>query len=122
MKLPGGSLPPGLSCPPRDFSARIDFEHPAKDANPERPSGAEEFLSFPPSSLTPFRMNTYRKQGEGGAYRIVSPSSLHLSAEPRSTSLLFSTTYALFAHSFARSGKSSAFFSMVCALFAKTWG
>src|SRR2546421_1284465 len=79
MKLAGGSLSPGLSCPPRDFSACIAFEHPTKDANPERPSapssaegrsGAEGFLSFPPPSLTPFRMNTYRKQGEGGGYRL----------------------------------------------------
>ena len=70
MKLTGGSLSPGLSCPPRDFSACIDFEHPTKDANPERPSGAEGFLSFPPLSLTPFRMNTYRKQGEGGGHRL----------------------------------------------------
>src|SRR5882762_10247120 len=78
MKLTGGSLSPGFSCPPRDFSAYIDFEHPTKDANPERPSvprsaegtsGAEGFLSFPPPSLTPFRINTYRKRGEGGGYR-----------------------------------------------------
>jgi len=131
VKLTAGSLSPGLSCPPRDFSACIDFEHPTKDANPERPSvpssaegtsGAEGFLSFPPPSLTPFRMNTYRKQGEGGGYRIVSPFLLQPSAEPRSTNPLFSTTCALFAHSLAQSGKSSAFFSMVCALFAKTWG
>ena len=79
MKLAGGSLSPGLSCPPRYFSVSIDFEHPTKDAHPERrsvpssaegTSGAEGFLSFPPPSLTPFRMNTYRKQGEGGGYRL----------------------------------------------------
>src|SRR5882724_9896800 len=58
MKLTGGSLSPGLSCPPRYFSVSIDFERPTKDANPGRPSGAEGFLSFPPLSLTPFRMNT----------------------------------------------------------------
>ena len=130
MKLTGGSLSPGLSCPPRYFSVSMGFssnsaglntQHPTKDANPERPSGAEGFLSFYSSSLTPFRMNTYRKQGEGGGYRIVSPSLLHPSAETRSTNPLFSTTCALFAHSFAQGGKSSAFFSMVYALFAKTW-
>ena len=67
MKLTGGSLSPGLPCPPRYLSVPIDFEHPTTDANPERPSapssaegtsGAEGFLSFPPPSLTPFRMNT----------------------------------------------------------------
>src|SRR5207253_3839849 len=67
-------------------------------------------------------MNSYRKQGGEGGYPIVSPPLLHPSAEPRSTNPLFSTTCALFAHSFAQSGKSSAFFSMACALFAKTWG
>ncbi len=35
---------------------------------------------------------------------------------------LFSTTSALFAHSFALKRNSSRFFSMSCALFAKTWG
>src|SRR5882724_4675929 len=50
-------------------SAGLNTQHPTKDANPERPSGAEGFVSFPPPSLTPFRMNTYRKQGEGGGYR-----------------------------------------------------
>ena|SRR5438876_3527037 len=57
MKLTGGSLSPGLFCPPRDSSVSI---------------GAEGFLSlsFPPPSLPPFRMNTYRKQGEGGGYRV----------------------------------------------------
>ena len=86
--MTGGSLSPGLSCPPRHFSVSMGFssnsaglntQHPTKDANPERPSvpssaegtsGAEGFLSFPPPSLTPFRMNTYRKQGEGGGYRL----------------------------------------------------
>src|SRR5437899_4233695 len=72
MKSTGGSLSPGLSCPPRDFSVPVGFSsnssglnirHRAEDADPERPSGAEGFLSlsFPPSSLTPFRMNTYKK-------------------------------------------------------------
>jgi len=73
MKLTGGSLSPGLSCPPRYLSVPIDFAHPTRDANPERrsiptsaegTSGAEGFLSFPPPSLTPLRMNTYTKQGE----------------------------------------------------------
>src|SRR5260221_2298336 len=93
MRSTGGSLSPGLSCPPRNSSVSI---------------GAEGFLSFPSSSLTPFRMNTYKKCannpcrmntcgakdlkylcfqhlqkiGGGGWLSIVSPSLLHLPPNP----------------------------------------
>src|SRR5882724_5374685 len=63
------------SCSP----FRMNTQHPTKDADPERPSGAEGFLPSSGPALTtvesiltesgrrkPFRMNTYRKQGEGG--------------------------------------------------------
>jgi len=135
MKLTSGSLSPGLSCPPRNSSVssgaggfssfssssltpfRMNTRHPAKDADPERPSGAEGFLplSFPSSSLSPFRMNTYkkcadnprrintcgakdlkslcfqhlRKIGGGGWLSIVSPSLLHPSENRAQRTLCF---------------------------------
>src|SRR5256885_853876 len=63
-------------------SFRMNTQHPMKDADPERPSGAEGFLHFlwPPRIFArpirintyriaickSFRMNTYEKRGEGG--------------------------------------------------------
>src|SRR5260221_4320952 len=69
---------------------RMNTQHPTKDADPERPSGAEGFLPCSGPALTtvesiltesgrrkPFRMNTYRKQGEGGrgGLAMVNPGS-----------------------------------------------
>src|SRR5882724_8188703 len=68
------------SCKP----FRMNTQHPTKDADPERPSGAEGFLPCSGPALTtvesiltesgrrkPFRMNTCRKQGEGGRGGVV---------------------------------------------------
>src|SRR5882757_1673894 len=58
---------------------RMNTQHPTKDADPERPPGAEGFLPYSGPTLTTvesiltesghrnsFRMNTYDKTGEGG--------------------------------------------------------
>ena len=60
-------------------SLRMNTQHPTKDADPERRSGAEGFLPYSGPTLTTvesiltesghrnsFRMNTYDKTGEGG--------------------------------------------------------
>src|SRR5882724_3544048 len=59
-------------------SFRMNTQHPTKDADPERPAGAEGFLPYFGPTLTTvesiltgirlgnsFKSNTYKKQGEG---------------------------------------------------------
>src|SRR5438876_120068 len=87
----------------------MNTQHPTRDADPERLSGAEGFLSFCAHkriSANPFGMNTYEKTGGGGgAGTFTRPSSRSL--------------FCSFLHSFAMHGNSSSYFSTASALFTQ---
>jgi hypothetical protein len=125
-------LPCPVTCSPLLSLPSADFPHFRARLLPCANSSRINTYKFRISN--PFRMNTYKITGVGGAppaasgrlslplCRPAAAVRAHSLADLRKTALLFSTTYALFLHSLAVCGNSSPIISITCALFAKTPG